>query len=110
MPGCSSLAKAFTSRITFSRATSLREPETAFEQHRQNRLDRIGAAPPPPPPVGQPDPLDGVVAVVHFVARLEDHAEAPAAEALHGLKVRQVPEERRVRTHDHTRSPSELGG
>lgn len=45
-------------------------------------------------PVGQTDPFDGVVAVVHFVAGFKHNAEPPAAKALHGLKVGQVPEER----------------
>lgn len=44
-------------------------------------------------PVGQTDPFDGVVAVIHFVACFKHDTEPPAAETLHRLKVRQVPEE-----------------
>lgn len=46
-------------------------------------------------PVGQTDPFDGVVAVIHFVTCFKHDTEPPATEALHRLKVRQVP----VRTH-----------
>lgn len=45
-------------------------------------------------PVGQTDPFDGIVAVIHFVAGFKHNAESPAAEALHWLKVGQVPGEK----------------
>lgn len=44
-------------------------------------------------PVGQTDPFDSIIAVVHFVAGFKYDAEPTTAKALHGLKVGQVPGE-----------------
>lgn len=44
-------------------------------------------------PVGQTDPFDSIIAVVHFVAGFKYNAEPTTAKALHGLKVSQVPGE-----------------
>lgn len=60
------------------RADGLREGDLGCEQSEEI-------------PVGQPDPFDSIIAVVHFVAGFKHNAEAPTAKALHGLKVSQVP-------------------
>lgn len=41
----------------------------------------------PPLPVGEPDPLDGVIAVIYFVSGFKDNPEAPTAQALDWFKV-----------------------
>lgn len=50
-------------------------------------------------PVGQTDPFDCVVAVVHLVAGFKHDTEPPAAEALHRLEVRQVSGRRHIDYH-----------
>ena len=60
-------------------------------------------------PAGQTDSFDGVVAVVNLVSGFKHDPEPPAAEALHRLKISQVPGENTLvgchrvkKTHTHT--------
>ncbi|TNN39637.1 hypothetical protein EYF80_050195 [Liparis tanakae] len=104
IPGCSSLARAFTSRNTFSRASSLwdikmsirarvgcrlHNPSEEENPRQRGESEEVRVCPARGVPVGQTDPFDGVVAVVHFVAGFKHDTEPPAAEALHRLEVRQ---------------------